>query len=112
MASMGSEDLTQSRILKANHLACNVVASGAGSGTPSVERAHTSELEFQAINELASAVLQIRQGTGSPQSAVSSPSVSPVMGGLDVRDPLYIVLAHCSNSPLRNRANDLLMRFY
>ncbi|KAK4542989.1 hypothetical protein LTR36_005987 [Oleoguttula mirabilis] len=109
MVSMGSEDLTQCRVLKANHLACNVVASGAGPGTSGSD---ASGPEFQAITDLAGAVLQTRRGTGSPQSAVSSPSVSPVISGLDVQDPLYIVLAHCSTQALRTLANELLLRFY
>lgn len=110
MASMGSEDMTQCRILKANHLACDVVASNAGP-TPSAFDAF--EPEFQAIIDLASAVLQIRQGASSPHSAVSSPiATSPATSGLDVRDPLFIVLANCSKMPLRNRANELLLRFY
>lgn len=109
MTSMGSEDVTQCRILKANHLACNVVALEAGRET-SVSDA--SEPEFQAIADLAGAVLHVRQSTSSPQSAMSSHPVSPVISGLDVREPLYIVLAHCHNQTIRNRANELLLRFH
>lgn len=110
MASMESEDLTQCRILKANHLACNVVASEtAGPGYPGF---HARGPDFQAITDLAGAVLQVRGSMSSPQSAVSPVPVSPVMNGLDVRDPLCIVLAHCTSLPLRDRANELLLRFY
>ncbi|TKA34081.1 hypothetical protein B0A50_00061 [Salinomyces thailandicus] len=110
--SMTSEDLSQSRVLKANQIACNIVASDARPGTLEFD---AYEQDFQAIIDLATAVLQLRQRTlGSPtQSAgVLSPEVSPVTSGLDVRDPLCILLATCRKQLLRTRANDLLLRFF
>jgi len=109
MGSMSSEELSQCRVLKANHLACNVVASDVAPGPPEFD---AFESEFQAILDLASAVLQLRQGTSSPQRAISLLEVSPFTSGLDVRDPLYIILAHCHKQYLRDRANGLLQRFY
>ena len=105
-AAMSSQELSQCRILKANHLACNVVASDLAPGSTGSD---AFESELQAILDLASAVLQLREGTTSPRGAVSSPEVNPFTSGLDVRDPLYIVLAHCRKQQFRDRANDCLL---
>ena len=106
MMSMATEDLTQSRVLKANHLACTVVASDA---KPDGSNCEGFDTEFQAIVELAGAVLQSRQRPNSPQSATSSES-SATSQGLDVRDPLYVVTARCNKHTIRHRANELLLR--
>jgi len=106
MASMATEDLTQSRVLKANHLACTVLASDAG---PDAAAFVVFEAEFQAIVELAGAVLQSRQRPISPQSATSS-EASPTTHELEVRDALLVVIARCSHRTIRQRANELLLR--
>ena len=104
MKSMGAEDLTQCRILKANHLTCTILASDAGSAPDDFD---AFEGEFQAIVELVGAVLQARQDTSSPQSAsTASPiEISSATSGLDVQAPLYVVLARCRNSTICDRAN-------
>ena len=106
MTSMASEDLTQSRVLKANHLACTVVASDVKADESSFDR---FDSEFQAIVELAGAVLQFRQRPNSPQSATSSES-SATSQGLDVRDPLHVVTARCNRNTIHHRATELLLR--
>jgi len=111
-SGMSSEDLSQCRILKANHIACNIVASNARPGTLEFD---AYEQDFQAIIDLATSVLQTRQRiqSSSPLSAASTPDVGPrAVAGLDVRDPLCILLASCRKQVLRTRANDLLVRFY
>lgn len=111
-SGMSNEDLSECRILKANHIACNIVASNARPGTLEFD---LYEQDFQAIIDLATSVLQTRQRiqSSSPLSAASTPDAAPrAVAGLDVRDPLCILLASCRKQVLRNRANDLLMRFY
>lgn len=111
-SGMSNEDLSQCRILKANHIACNIVASNARPGTLEFD---LYEQDFQAIIDLATSVLQTRQRiqSSSPLSAASTPDAGPrAVAGLDVRDPLCILLVSCRKQVLRNRANDLLMRFY
>ncbi|KAK0275232.1 hypothetical protein LTR35_011280 [Friedmanniomyces endolithicus] len=95
MASMGGEDLTQCRVLKANHLL------------------HHPSL--RPIVELAEAVLHARQRTISPQSASTGSTASPVdsappVGSLDIQAPLYIVMARCSNAGVWDRASRLSLQ--
>ncbi|KAK0364587.1 hypothetical protein LTR02_007887 [Friedmanniomyces endolithicus] len=114
MASMGGEDLTQCRVLKANHLTCTILASDAGpDATP--QDFDGFEADFQAIVELAEAVLHARQRTNSPQSASTGSTASPVdsaphAGGLDIQAPLYIVMARCSNAGVWDRASRLSLQ--
>ncbi|KAK3709726.1 hypothetical protein LTR37_010753 [Vermiconidia calcicola] len=98
MASMTNEDITQSRILKTNHLACTILASDIESGF---------EAELRAIVELAGAVLRCRYFPDSPQDTKSKHDVSPVAAGLDVREPLHVVLRYGRHES-RNRATELL----
>lgn len=107
MASMGSDELTQCRLLKANHLSSTIVAAELGPGGTDLD---AFELEFLAIIELSDAVLRARQGTHSPQSTTSSPIASSVTAGLDVVNPLHVVANHCNKIELRQRANELLLR--
>nr|POE74749.1 hypothetical protein CFP56_37280 [Quercus suber] len=93
MSSMAAEDLTQCRVLKANHLACTVLA---GPTTAAFEA------EFQAITELAGAVLISRKSQG----------VDRLSSGLDVRDPLCLVASRCRERVITTRANELLTRHY
>jgi len=107
MASMGTDELTLCRVLKANHLSSTIVAAELGPGGADLD---AFEPEFQAILELSDAVLKARQGTRSPQSTTSSPIASPATAGLDVLNPLHVVAAHCNKLELRQRANELLLR--
>ncbi|KAK3711078.1 hypothetical protein LTR37_009865 [Vermiconidia calcicola] len=101
MASMTNGDLSQSRILKTNHLACTVVASDLESGFEAFEA------EFRAIVELAGAVLRCRYFADSPQDTKSKHDISPIAAGLDVREPLRVVL-RCSRNESHNKAAELL----
>ena len=104
MASMSNEDITQSRILKANHLACTILAAD---DQPSFD---AFEAEFRAIIELVDTVLRSRYHGDSPREPRSTES-SPVSAVLDVKDPLYVVLSHCNKETIRSRAAELLLRF-
>ena len=105
MASMNNEDVTQSRILKANHLACVILAAD---DPPAFD---AFEVEFRAIIDLAGAVLRSRYLADSPQDSKSDgpPTVSV---DLDVKDPLLVVVHRCTQETFRNRATELLSRFY
>ena len=108
MTSMASDDVTQSRVLKANHLACTILASDAGPSGLDV-----FDSEFNAIVELAGAVLRSRHFSDSPQDATSpTEPTSPIIAGLDVKEPLYVVRARCHQTATRNQAAELLARFY
>lgn len=104
MAAMSDEEVTQSRVLKANHLACTILAAG---NTP----AHALEAEFCAITELAGAVSRLRYFAGSPQNPGSNePTTTLAM--LDIADPLHVVLARCNQEATRQRAIKLLSQHY
>ena len=107
MSNMGQQDLTQCRVLKANHLACTVVAADSGAGP---ESAIIFEDEFRAIIELAEAVLRARE-TMSPQSASTTSPIEPTpeTTGLDVHAPLSIVVSRCPNKDTRERAHRLAL---
>ncbi|KAF2770631.1 hypothetical protein EJ03DRAFT_251065, partial [Teratosphaeria nubilosa] len=104
MPSMGSNELTQCRVLKANHLASVVLISTTGPSKPDFDKFET---DFEAIVELSSAVLQARQSKESPTSATSSPIATATTAGLDVQDPLHIVITYCTRPDLRSRASEL-----
>ncbi|KAK4554791.1 hypothetical protein LTR86_008293 [Recurvomyces mirabilis] len=105
MTSMGQQDLTQCRVLKANHLGCTILASGSEVWP---ESTFMFEDEFRAIIELAGAVLQARE-TMSPQSASTASPVEPTpqTSGLDVHMPLSIVIMRCQHAAIRERAHIL-----
>ena len=106
MASMTNEDVTQSRILKTNHLACTILASDAD--PPAFD---AFEAEFRAIIELAGAVLRSRYLADSPQDTKANESPT-IPAGLDVKDPLHVVRSRCNEATIRRRAIELLSRFY
>jgi len=91
---MRGDELTRSRILKANHLSCTILASDGRSF-------NTFDSEFQAIVDLAGAILQTR----APNTLRSDSNT------LDVREPLHVVAARCSRVSTRNQAMELLNRF-
>lgn len=97
--------VTQCRVLKANHLACSILASDASEPFSSSPK---PDHDFAAIVDLASAVLQSRHIETSPVSAACSSRAKPTTPGLDVRDPLRLVVARCPHPRFRSRANDLL----
>lgn len=100
MASMKTEEIAHCRVLKANHLACMVLASDAASNPASFD---AFEAEYQAIVELARAVMQLR----SQRSDVSG---STDTNSLDIREPLYVVVARCGRVSVRNTAIQLLSK--
>ncbi|WPG98961.1 Hypothetical protein R9X50_00176300 [Acrodontium crateriforme] len=131
MPSMGASELAECRVLKANHLACTILASSSGP--------HAFEAEFQAIIDLAGAVLKARSeanGLASPQFGNrqhqqqqhhqqqhlqqhqhQQPGLAPrrdrqVPSGLDVRDPVILVATRCTGRSIRKRANEILSRYY
>ncbi|KAH9845431.1 hypothetical protein Tdes44962_MAKER06638 [Teratosphaeria destructans] len=109
MPSMGNNELTQCRVLKANHLACVVLIATTGPSKPDFDKFET---DFEAIVELSGAVRQARQSKESPTSATSSPIAIATRAGLDVQDPLHIVITYCTRPDLRSRANELSLRLH
>lgn len=107
MSSMTNEDVMQSRILKANHLAGTILASDVHSLSTAV-----FEAEFLAIIELAGAVLRSRFVSDSPQETDSNKDPPKPQSGLDVHEPLLVVISRCHEEPTRIRANELLSIFY
>jgi hypothetical protein len=107
MATMNSNDITQSRILKANHLACTVLAAESSS-TP----LSPFETEFNAIVELSAAVLRLKDPSDSPLPTNSiltqGSSASNATTNLDVVDPLMLVISRCTKNATRTRAAELL----
>ncbi|CAK3882399.1 Hypothetical predicted protein [Lecanosticta acicola] len=99
MPSMKTEDITQCRVLKANHLSCTILASQGSSFDK-------FDSEFQAIVELAGAVLQSRRQ--KPNSRSQSPEAFSEI--LDVREPLYVVAARCDRASTRAQAMELIRR--
>jgi hypothetical protein len=109
MPSMASDELTQCRVLKANHLSCTIMSAEAG---PNPADYDAFEPEFQAIVELSSVVLSARQRRDSPTSATSSPIASLATVGLDVQNPLHLVVTYCGKAEIRGRANEILLRLF
>jgi hypothetical protein len=104
MVNMKEEDVTRCRVLKANHLSCTILASEAIQHPDSSNR---FEPEFQAIVELAGAVIQSRlNSNGSPPTE----SLHSTGNILDVREPLHVVAARCNRHATRTRAIELLRR--
>lgn len=103
MAAMYGDDITQSRILKTNHLACTILAA---------DNETTFDNEFNAIVELAGAVLRSRStGSPSPESNIGGPLTWPptfTAATLDVLDPLMVVISRCDIDVVRMRAAELL----
>jgi hypothetical protein len=104
MATMHTEDITQSRVLKTNHLACTILAADVDTTPPAFES------EYNAIVELSGAVLRSRYQARSPQGTESkqAASTSVTAPGLDVFDPLMVVVAQCNIDSVRTRAAELL----
>lgn len=100
MPTMKTEDVTKSRILKANHLSCTILASDPG---PNFDN------EYQAIVELAGAIEQSRSSrSGSASSSESPTERNEVASTLDIHEPLYVVVARCDRNSIRKRAMELL----
>lgn len=106
MAGMKAEDVTRCRILKANHLSCIILASD----DASARAFDVFDSEFQAIVELASAVIRSRPRLNASPTLESPTDTSPTSSTLDVREPLYVVVARCSRISTRNIAVELLQK--
>ncbi|EMC98248.1 hypothetical protein BAUCODRAFT_417842 [Baudoinia panamericana UAMH 10762] len=109
MSTMGADDLTQCRVLKANHLTCCILASDGG---PEPSDFDVFEAEFQAIVELAQAVLQARTAAPSPPSGTTTTPLDllPVSSGLGIQAPLYVVVTRCTKRDIWDRANRLSLQ--
>ena len=107
MASMTSEDVMHSRILKCNHLASTILTSD--TNPPSFD---VFDAEFRAVVELAGAVLRARHLADSPQDAKTNNELSPGTGTLDVKEPLKVVMSTCPQQETRNKAYELMSTFY
>ena len=106
MASMTDNDVRYSRILKANHLGCTILASDAG-----LASASTFEAESLAIIELAGAVLRSQHSSDSPQDAKVNEKGPVLNTRLSVREPLGVVVSKCYKPSIRTRAGELLTRY-
>ena len=108
MASMVNEDITESRILKTNHLACTIMASGVNATT-----SKTFDADFRAILELSGAVLRSRHLSESPSTDELAEQRRVLRPGadLDVLHPLQLVCTHSSQEDARRRAAELLMGY-
>lgn len=105
--TMSNDDMTLSRILKANHLACTILSSDADTLT-----SNAFEAESRAIIELAGAVLRASFLSDSPQDTKPESAPMPASTGLDVKEPLLVVVSRCNQPAIRTRAAELLSRFY
>ncbi|KAF1822174.1 uncharacterized protein K489DRAFT_320211 [Dissoconium aciculare CBS 342.82] len=101
MSTLPVDEVTRCRILKANHLACTVLAAESDTNPSSFDRFET---EFKAIVDLAEAILRSRHEQGIAAASDSSAA----NGALDVRDPLRVVGARCTNATIRGKALQLL----
>lgn len=106
MPSMVNEDITESRILKTNHLACTIVASGINATT-----SQRFDGDFNAILELSTAVLRSRFLPETPQDALAERRTLRTGANLDVFHPLQLVCTYSSQEDTRRRAAELLMDF-
>ncbi|KAF2171782.1 hypothetical protein M409DRAFT_63365 [Zasmidium cellare ATCC 36951] len=107
MPTMKGDEISRSRILKANHLSCAILASDRG---PHPSAYQVFDAEFQAIVELAGAVVQSRPQKSDRSSTESPTEAGPASSSLDVREPLYVVVARCDRASTRNQALELLRR--
>lgn len=106
MASMVNEDITESRILKTNHLACTIMASGINPTT-----SKSFDADFNAILELSSAVLRSRHRSDSPVDELSERRIARTGADLDVFQPLQMVCTYSSQEEARRKAAELLMGY-
>ncbi|KAF2720139.1 hypothetical protein K431DRAFT_192523, partial [Polychaeton citri CBS 116435] len=107
MPTMKEDDFMRSRVLKANHLLCTVLASITSLEPTAWDR---FESEFKAIVELSGAVLRSKRKTSTPtRDAPSANASAPKVGlGMGVSEPLYAVIARCNNAEIRTQAIALL----
>lgn len=95
------QDMMLSRVLKANHLACTILASDQISSD-------SFGNDLKSIVRLSEFVLTPRHATDSPRdSKLSSPAPSSTPG-LGVREPLLVVRSRCNDEELRARVDELL----
>lgn len=106
MPSMVNEDITESRILKTNHLACTIMANGINATT-----SRTFDRDFNAILELSAAVIRSRNFPESPPDTLPERRTMRSGANLDVFHPLQLVCTYSSQEDARRRAAELLMDF-
>lgn len=88
MTTMKQDDVMRSRVLKANHLLCTVLASITSLEPSAWDR---FDSEFEAIVELSGAVLRSKRKTSTPtrDTAFVNASAPKVGLGMGVSEPLY-----------------------
>lgn len=101
---MINEDITESRVLKANHLACTIMASGVSATTWK-----SFDTDFNAILELAGAVLRSRHVSATPTDELAERRIQRSGGDLDVFHPLQLVCTYSGQEDMRRRAAELLI---
>lgn len=106
MASMVNEDITESRVLKTNHLACTIMASGVNATT-----SKSFDADFNAILELSGAVLRSRHLSETPSDELAERRTLRAGADLDVFHPLQLVCTYSSVEDVRRRAAELLMGY-
>lgn len=106
MASMVNEDITESRVLKTNHLACTIMASGVDATT-----SKSFDADFNAILELSGAVLRSRHLSDTPTDELAQRRTLRAGADLDVFHPLQLVCTYCGQEDVRRRAAELLMGY-
>jgi hypothetical protein len=104
MPGMSKQDVSRCRVLKANHLSCQILAAENSNEPRSFD---AFEADFQAIVELSKAVLH---PPGSPTGMEAAMNSSSTSGVLDVRGPLSVVAARCNRPHIRGQAIELLGR--
>lgn len=107
MAGMKSDDITRCRVLKANQLSCTILASDAG---PNARSSSMYESECRAIVELANVIVSSRPPLGGSSSLKTATARDSMPRCLDVREPLYVVVARCDRDLVRTQAAEILQR--
>jgi len=103
---MVNEGITECRILKTNHLACTIMASGVHTTAPK-----TFDTDFNAMLELSAAVLRSRFKPDSPSDELAERRALRASADLDVFQPLQLVCTYSSQAEVRRRAAELLMGY-
>lgn len=103
---LAHEDMQKAKVLKANHLLCNILAQVDTTTSPAAWEQFTSE--FKAIFDLATAVLDtavLGAGSSEPRECAQMPCVS---FELWVSEPLFVCASRCTDPGLRRLAANLL----
>lgn len=106
MASMVNEDITESRILKTNHVACTIMASGVNATT-----SQSFDGDLNVILGLSEAVLRSRHLPEIPPNELAERRTLRAGANLDVFHPLQLVCTYSGQEHVRRRAAELLLDF-